>query len=51
MKVLVDVNLSPTWIGFLTAHHVEARHWSDVGRSNADDAEVMQWRGPAGSSC
>jgi predicted nuclease of predicted toxin-antitoxin system len=43
MKVLVDVNLSPAWGGFFTANQVEAKHWSLVGRSDAQDGEVMQW--------
>ncbi len=43
MKVLVDVNLSPAWVGFFTANQVEAKHWSLVGRSDAQDGEVMQW--------
>jgi len=43
MKVLVDVNLSPTWVGFFAANSIEARHWSDVGLPNAEDDDVMQW--------
>jgi len=43
MKVLVDMNLSPTWIGFLAHHGVEATHWSSVGDPKAQDAEVMAW--------
>lgn len=43
MRVLVDVNLSPTWVGFLAANSIEARHWCDVGPPGAEDHEVMQW--------
>jgi predicted nuclease of predicted toxin-antitoxin system len=43
MKVLVDMNLSPGWVTFLTKAGFEAVHWSDVGESNAADGELMQW--------
>jgi predicted nuclease of predicted toxin-antitoxin system len=43
LKILVDVNLAPAWIGFLTDRGIEARHWSDVGDLRAPDAEIMQW--------
>jgi predicted nuclease of predicted toxin-antitoxin system len=31
MKILVDMNLSPTWVQFLVAHGIEAVHWSAIG--------------------
>ena len=43
MKLLVDVNLSPTWVGFFGANSIEAQHWSNVGRTNAEDEEVLRW--------
>jgi predicted nuclease of predicted toxin-antitoxin system len=43
MKVLVDMNLSPGWVGFLAEAGFEAVHWSDVGEGNAPDDELMQW--------
>jgi len=43
MKLVVDMNLSPTWIPVLQAGGHEARHWSDVGDPCAQDSEVMTW--------
>jgi predicted nuclease of predicted toxin-antitoxin system len=43
MKILVDMNLSPGWVEFLVDAGFEAAHWSQVGLSNASDAEVMRW--------
>ena len=41
MKVLVDMNLSPRWIGMLTAAGIDAAHWSTVGPHDAADREIM----------
>ena len=41
MKLLVDMNLSPRWKRFLADAGIEAAHWSDLGASNAPDAEIM----------
>jgi predicted nuclease of predicted toxin-antitoxin system len=41
MKLLVDMNLSPRWIGLLRDAGWEAVHWSAVGKVNAPDSEVM----------
>lgn len=43
MKLLVDVNLSPSWIPFLCGHGHEARHWTEVGDARATDAQIMAW--------
>jgi predicted nuclease of predicted toxin-antitoxin system len=43
MKLLVDMNLSPRWVGLLTGAGVEAAHWSAVGAKNAPDAEIMSY--------
>jgi predicted nuclease of predicted toxin-antitoxin system len=43
MQVLVDMNLSPGWVGFLAEAGFEAVHWSEVGAANASDSELMQW--------
>ena len=43
MKFLVDMNLSPAWVSFLTEAGFEAVHWSRVGRGGAPDREVMEW--------
>ena len=43
MKLLVDMNLSPRWIGLLKDSGVEAMHWSMVGKINATDADIMAY--------
>ena len=43
MKLLVDMNLSPRWIGLLHDAGWEAVHWSAVGKVNAPDSEVMAY--------
>ena len=42
MKLLLDMNLSPRWVGSLEAAGFHAEHWSTVGRTDAADREVMQ---------
>ena len=41
MKLLVDMNLSPRWIGMLIDAGIEAAHWSTLGANNAPDTEIM----------
>jgi predicted nuclease of predicted toxin-antitoxin system len=41
MKLLVDMNLSPRWIGFLVDAGIEATHWSTIGAHNAPDSTIM----------
>jgi predicted nuclease of predicted toxin-antitoxin system len=41
MKLLVDMNLSPRWVKLLLDAGIEASHWSNLGRANAPDAEIM----------
>lgn len=43
MKLLVDMNLSPRWIGVLTDAGFEAAHWSALGAKNAPDSEIMAY--------
>jgi predicted nuclease of predicted toxin-antitoxin system len=41
MRFLIDMNLSPQWVDYLTAAGHEATHWSAVGAGNATDRELM----------
>ena len=41
MRLLVDMNLSPRWVGVLTDAGMEGAHWAAIGASNAPDAEIM----------
>jgi len=43
MRVLIDMNLSPTWVGAFTARSVEAVHWSSIGDPRAQDHEIMRY--------
>ena len=46
MKLLVDMNLSPDWVPLLAGHGWEVVHWSNVGRGNAPDTDLMEWAPP-----
>jgi predicted nuclease of predicted toxin-antitoxin system len=43
MKILVDMNLSPEWVGFFATHGIDAAHWSEIGNPCARDSEIMEW--------
>ena len=41
MKILVDMNLSPRWVGTFASAGLVAVHWSSIGAANAHDSEIM----------
>ena len=43
MKLLVDMNLSPSWVERLAHHGFEAVHWSTIGAATAPDVEILTW--------
>ncbi len=43
MKLLVDMNLSPRWVQFLTKQGWQCFHWSSAGKPTATDAEIMKF--------
>lgn len=43
MRLVLDMNLSPRWVGFLRDNGIEAVHWSTVGDPRARDAAIMAW--------
>lgn len=43
MKLLVDMNLSPSWAERLARHGLEAVHWSTFGAPTAGDDEILSW--------
>jgi predicted nuclease of predicted toxin-antitoxin system len=43
VKLLVDMNLSPTWVDRLNTAGFPAVHWSGVGRMDAADIEIMAY--------
>jgi len=43
VKLLVDMNLSPSWIDRLARHGFEAVHWSTIGAATAPDVDILAW--------
>jgi len=43
VKIMVDMNLSPEWLEVFAQAGWQARHWSQIGRPNADDDEIFSW--------
>ena len=43
MKILVDMNLSPSWVDKLNGGGFEATHWSRTGNPRAPDRDVLGW--------
>ena len=41
VRILIDMNLSPTWVDVFTSANWSAVHWSTVGNPNATDQEIM----------
>jgi len=43
VKLLVDMNLAPSWVPVLRAAGFDAVHWSAVGRPDAPDSVLFAW--------
>ena len=43
MKILIDMNLSPSWARVLNEAGMEAIHWSDVGPATTPDPAIMAY--------
>ncbi|MBM4104967.1 MAG: hypothetical protein FJ257_01460 [Phycisphaerae bacterium] len=43
MRLLLDMNLSPDWVSFLSSHGFTVEHWSAVGAHDAPDRVVMEY--------
>jgi len=41
MKILVDMNLSPSWVEVFATAGFVASHWSDLGNVTAPDSTIM----------
>lgn len=41
MKVLIDMNLSPSWVDYFSSENIEAVHWSSIGNASAPDHELF----------
>jgi len=43
MTILIDVNLSPLWVPFFAQRGIEAVYWTEIGRMDAPDEEIMRF--------
>jgi predicted nuclease of predicted toxin-antitoxin system len=43
MTIVVDMNLSRLWCGFLSEAGYETVHWSALGAATASDEEIMSY--------
>ncbi|MBF0630205.1 MAG: DUF5615 family PIN-like protein [Magnetococcales bacterium] len=43
MKILLDMNLPPSWKETLHEAGFESVHWSEIGLPNASDKAIMSW--------
>ncbi len=43
IKLLVDMNLPPAWIGVFESNGWPAVHWSTVGNPGATDQTILSW--------
>ncbi len=43
MKILIDMNLSPSWVDVLHEAGHKAVHWSTVGNAKDSDQTILLW--------
>jgi predicted nuclease of predicted toxin-antitoxin system len=43
LRLLVDMNLSPSWVEVLREAGFDAEHWYRIGAANARDSELFAW--------
>jgi predicted nuclease of predicted toxin-antitoxin system len=43
VKIIVDMNLSPSWVDWFRRESWEAVHWSAVGDPAAADIDILDW--------
>jgi Domain of unknown function (DUF5615) len=43
VKILIDMDLGPTWVTFLNEDGFTAVHWSALGSPSAPDSEIMAY--------
>jgi predicted nuclease of predicted toxin-antitoxin system len=43
LRLLVDMNLSPSWVEVFREAGFEAEHWFRVGAADAPDSELFDW--------
>jgi predicted nuclease of predicted toxin-antitoxin system len=48
VKLLIDMNLSPLWVEFLSNSGFESIHWSAIGRPSASDSDIVEYASAEG---
>jgi predicted nuclease of predicted toxin-antitoxin system len=43
IKLLIDMNLSPLWVGYFAKFEIEAIHWSAVGLAYDADTVIFEY--------
>jgi predicted nuclease of predicted toxin-antitoxin system len=43
VKIVVDMNLPPSWVRTLADAGHEAAHWTAIGDPRASDVEILEW--------
>jgi len=43
MKILIDMNLTPKWVLVFEEAGIESVHWSQIGKHDASDREIMEY--------
>ncbi len=43
MKILIDMNLSPTWVDFFDESGIISVHWSRIGKANDPDTVIFEY--------
>ncbi|MBX3293154.1 MAG: DUF5615 family PIN-like protein [Acidobacteria bacterium] len=41
MKILIDMNLSPSWVDYLSDAGFESMHWSSIGDADSSDSVIF----------
>ena len=41
MRILIDMNLSHGWVTFLRGQGHDVAHWSEMGKADAPDADIV----------
>lgn len=43
MRLIIDMDLSPRWVGMLANAGIGAMHWSTLGAHSAADSDIMAY--------
>jgi len=43
LQLLIDMNLSPRWVEYLSSNGISSVHWTDIGAYSAPDERILEW--------